>query len=166
MAREIDREQLAWAAGLYEGEGSVGAYLYKNRPTLLTPQVRMRLSSTDEDVARRFYEIVGVGYFYGPLKVQQGRYKDRWDWVSGKWVEAQYVAGLFWPWLGGRRKEQFVKALRAHHQAYVDDDSYRLRYRKTLAFQWFGKRMIELTEDERKDYRRRAKQRRLELQEV
>jgi hypothetical protein len=51
------REEVAWAAGLFEGEGCL---------TITSGQPVMRLNSTDEDAPQRFYEIVGAGKVYGP----------------------------------------------------------------------------------------------------
>jgi len=54
----------AWAAGLFEGEGSV---CWLNMSTTNQRRVpNLGLSTTDEDVIRRFHSIVGVGFVYGP----------------------------------------------------------------------------------------------------
>lgn len=52
-------EEIAWAAGLFEGEGCM---------TRSGSQKVMRLVSTDEDTVRRFWEIVAVGKVYGPYE--------------------------------------------------------------------------------------------------
>lgn len=45
----MNSEQVAWAAGLYEGEGNI--YLDHRRRT-----VNMRIQMTDEDVVRRMQD--------------------------------------------------------------------------------------------------------------
>jgi hypothetical protein len=99
MRRETD---VAWAAGLFEGEGSVYAENQSGRRYL-----RFCLSSTDEDVIRRFAEIVGVGKVYGPYA---GTNKVRFDWRTKNAADAHDVAALLAPWLGRRRLEQLTAA--------------------------------------------------------
>jgi len=52
-------EEIAWAAGLFEGEGCI---------TMTSGHAVLRLSNTDEWVVRRFAEIVGRGVVYGPYE--------------------------------------------------------------------------------------------------
>jgi hypothetical protein len=58
--REEPLDWIAWAAGLFEGEGSI------HFPTGARVAVRMELTMTDEDVVRRFHKAVKCGKFYGP----------------------------------------------------------------------------------------------------
>lgn len=46
--------ELAWATGLFEGEGSIGA------------DGRLQLKMVSEESVRRFHAAVGVGSVYGP----------------------------------------------------------------------------------------------------
>jgi hypothetical protein len=55
-------EEIAWAAGLFEGEGCI-SYI---RPWGREPDIQAALAMTDEDVVRRFDEIVDRGRVYGP----------------------------------------------------------------------------------------------------
>lgn len=50
-------EQVAWAAGLFEGEGCV---------TKAGGRVNLRVTSTDQDVLEQFAAFVGAGKVYGP----------------------------------------------------------------------------------------------------
>lgn len=91
MSREID---IAWAAGLFEGEGSCYIVNSQNRrPTL-------ELSSTDEDVVKRFMTIVGVGKLY---TFDRKGHKSGWRWMTGKKSEVVIVLELLMPYLGIRR---------------------------------------------------------------
>lgn len=89
--RDLD---VAWAAGLFEGEGSFSS-------TKRTRQIRMGM--TDLDVLERFQRIVRVGKVYGPRNKQEGR-KPMYDWASMKWDDICYVIELFWPFLSPRRR--------------------------------------------------------------
>jgi hypothetical protein len=87
------REEIAWAAGVFEGEGCMT--VSNGRPT-------MRLNSTDEDTPRRFFEIVGAGKVYGPYARAWPR-KAVWIWVAYG-IDAMLTVQLLSPWFGRRRR--------------------------------------------------------------
>jgi hypothetical protein len=87
--------EIAWAAGLFEGEGCITH----------SHGLVLRLKSTDEDVIARFCEIVGAGDIYGPYwnRYADGRLrKPYWVWVCPTRDVAR-VLRSFAPWLGVRR---------------------------------------------------------------
>lgn len=95
---------LAWAAGLFEGEGSFMARVMNSGTRAIVKRrcLHMCLSTTDEDVVRRFNEVVGIGYVVGPLRHKNTTHKDYWRWeVAGKKAEA--LADRLSPYLGERR---------------------------------------------------------------
>lgn len=102
--------EIAWAAGLYEGEGSVSVH----RPGKSgSPAPQLKIGMTDEDVVRRVCGIVGLGKVYGPYQpppAGPGR-KPLWVWVVTSWDNVEAVWALFAPWLGIRRGEQFLRVL-------------------------------------------------------
>lgn len=84
--------EIAWAAGLFEGEGSFGYWNGRSRATM---------TLTDLDVLRRFSSIVGHGTI-GDSKVYQSHHKQRWIWWSnGDGFTA--IFEMFKPYLGMRR---------------------------------------------------------------
>lgn len=99
--------ELAWAAGLFEGEGCI---LADEKAPRGRPRVRLYLSSTDLDVVKRFQRILGVGSIR-PHSRPEPQYKDLWAWqISGKAVEAPLRALL--PWLAERRTARALAALK------------------------------------------------------
>ncbi len=93
------RENLAWAAGLFEGEGSI-----------YPPQNRISLTSTDRDVLDKFLSIVGVGTIRERTHMGCLGKKKQWNWVCNKQEHTQAILAAFWHWLGSRRRtkaEQF-----------------------------------------------------------
>lgn len=95
----------AWAAGLFEGEGS------------LTPSGNgwaAKLGTTDEDVIRRFHEVVGCGTVYGPW--QRGAFKPIWQWTCTDKAGLERVAERLGPWLGERRSGR-LRAVAAYVSA-------------------------------------------------
>lgn len=99
------RENLAWLAGLVEGEGSL-TLERKSRNTL-----RIKIKMTDEDVIRRAHAVAGVGSVYGPYKVPRasgGFHKDQWVWVSQRNAESYAIMAALAPWFLSRRRAQLV----------------------------------------------------------
>lgn len=110
--REI---QLAWAAGFFDGEGTVGAD--KDPRTRRYRAINMEIpqSSADgvPDVLVRFREIVGVGNISGPHEPRSPWSRlPRYRWLSGGLDNAETVAALIWPWLGTVKRAQFENAMR------------------------------------------------------
>ena len=97
------RENIAWAAGLFEGEGSIS----------IKPQTaQLHLAMTDEDVVRKFHAIVGMGNVYGPgIDKRKPHYKPSWRWAVGGSKKSQALLAAFWPFLGARRQAKARDAI-------------------------------------------------------
>lgn len=105
--REIE---LAWAAGLFEGEGSIGVDRSAGR--YLYP--RIQLSMCDEDTVRRFASVVG-GKVWGPYRhhlADERGWSSFWSWAK-KGRPAALIIDQLWPWLSERRKQKWQEALNA-----------------------------------------------------
>jgi hypothetical protein len=98
----------AWAAGLFEGEGCVYAKPDKGRV-----RIAVSLDSCDEDVLRRFADVVGVGRVYGPYNHSRGT-KPYWKWKATGPENVRQVYRLVGPELGERRRAAFSTAFRTH----------------------------------------------------
>ncbi len=94
------REEILWAAGLFEGEGWFHVYGH-------TPQMGIQMS--DLDVLQKFQGIVGCGtiYYRKPRIYSYERIKSRkeqWAWRTSSFEITQTVAAYLWPWLSRRRQ--------------------------------------------------------------
>lgn len=89
--------EIAWAAGLFEGEGCITICKRECRPTA-------RINMTDEDVIRRFHAIVGIGKVYGPYQ-SAGNRKPYWTWYARQ-ADAFVVIEMLADWLSHRRLER------------------------------------------------------------
>jgi hypothetical protein len=92
-------EEIAWAAGLFEGEGCV---------TRVRDRLTPALVNTDEEVIRRFHEMIGIGILYGPYEsAAKDGYTRR---PFFRWVVSTYdaldVLQLLLPWLSQRRLDR------------------------------------------------------------
>jgi hypothetical protein len=97
-------EELAWAAGLFDGEGSVGTYGKSGRSYF---HLRVSIGQQDRRVLDRFVSVVGLGKTYGPYSTPHG--KERWEYqIAGG--TAREVMDLIWPWLSEPKRLQAERA--------------------------------------------------------
>lgn len=95
---------IAWAAGLFEGEGCI-TISYNGK----YPEIGIQLVMTDIDVVNRFAQIVGGKV----LHKQPGKegWKASYSCVIRKRTEVERILNLFIPYLGERRTEKALEAL-------------------------------------------------------
>lgn len=95
---------LAWAAGLFEGEG---CFFYA-RPSKAHRYgvAGATLAMTDLDIVERFAEVMGFGLVRKMTNQGPPTRKQMYVWRAGGFEHVQATAGLLWKWLGPRRREQ------------------------------------------------------------
>ena len=97
----------AWAAGLFEGEGSIFVATINGRSGNYS-YARLELKMTDEDVVRQFQRVVMAGKVrYKPPR--KAHYKEAWCWQLTNKEECKRVLADFWPYLGTRRKAKALE---------------------------------------------------------
>lgn len=99
------REDIAWAAGLFEGEGCITIC---GKSSTYGGGGQLALTMTDEDIVQRFRDVVGVGQIY---PTDRGRHKRQYRWVASNFENVQAVIAMLWPWLGPRRSNRAVEVL-------------------------------------------------------
>jgi len=106
IREQINRtsQEIAWAAGLFEGEGSS----YKTRTG-----VRIELSSCDEDVVDEFARIMNCGTI---SKRERPPYKPHWRWYTNKRDDVIEILTFLLPYLGKRRTENAQAVLEKARQ--------------------------------------------------
>ena len=105
----ISSEDIAYLAGLFDGEGSIyfakraekkKKHKGKGYRTSISQRISMEVTMTDESVVRWMHEVLGVGTVN--KKPRKGRRKDgtkylmQWKWRC-TFRDAYYVCRLFWP---------------------------------------------------------------------
>lgn len=98
--------QVAWVAGLYEGEGTIFTQVKPSGHT----QTAMSICMVDEDVIRRVAEYMQLGSVTSYQPSRTGS-KLMWRWRVGKKDEINTAVFLMWPWLGDRRRNQIMAQL-------------------------------------------------------
>jgi len=102
-----DEKLIAWAAGLFEGEGSLFAAKQNrpDRPHKIYVYQRMSVTSTDLDVLEKFQDVVQCGLIHFSRRAKL-HHKDVYHWVCNNSNQTMMVVQAFWPYLGERRKQQ------------------------------------------------------------
>jgi len=107
-----DREELAWAAGFFDGEGCFSFSVAGN-------YVCVSISQTELEPLERFTRAVGVGWVLGPYDLRKN---DRWirkpQWVyrANGYERVQAIAAMLWFKLSSSKGEQARHALSAEYQ--------------------------------------------------
>lgn len=114
-----NKEDLAWAAGFLEGEGS---FCYKRplwarhggKPTRSNcgfGRLEVSAAQKEREPLEKLLSIFPFGKIYGPYNHKNGRSKPHYRLSYHKTDQAQTIMAAVWPWLSSRRKEQITKAL-------------------------------------------------------
>ena len=98
--RDISPVELAWLAGIIEGEGT---FVTSRRQAKDYPKIAV--SMTDEDVIRKFYAITGAGGVY-TLTVRGLMTKPSYVWALSRKADVQEFCSRIAVHLGLRRTRQ------------------------------------------------------------
>jgi hypothetical protein len=104
----LDTRELAWAAGLFEGEGCISLKTHRaGTYRLLTTRryLHLTVKMGDRDSVDRFHRAIGgLGAVY--------RQSDgMWSWQTGKFEHGQAVIAMLWYGFGERRRNRCVEVL-------------------------------------------------------
>lgn len=108
----LEKNGIEWAAGLFEGEGSITFGKIKERSNSWRFQLTMSMS--DKDVLEAFAKAVNCGKVLGPYPGQRDGHKERYNWHVQNSRDCLFVIGQLYPYLGKRRKEKadgFIETL-------------------------------------------------------
>lgn len=121
MAWTLDREELAWAAGIFDGEGHVraarsGAYTGVGITVVQACTPPIEPNDAPPLLLLRFRDAFGVDArikYRGPT-TEHG--KHRWDLRISRREHVQHVLICMWPWLGQVKRAQALTALAGYQQ--------------------------------------------------
>lgn len=88
------RENLAWAAGFFEGDGSVGVYSDGS------PHGHLQICQKVPEALETFRDIVGTG------AIRFHKSRNYHVWQEGRKRATYAVAVALYPWLSNRRQER------------------------------------------------------------
>jgi hypothetical protein len=132
--RTLDREELAWAAGFFDGEGTAvlaGANSSRRHPIsgrrrdYPTPALAVTQHYDPETIHRFHDAVLRLGTVSGPHSSKGTANHPRWSWSSRRPHETIAVVGLLWRFLSGPKRQQIAGVM----SAYLVDAQTRRPYR-------------------------------------
>ncbi len=96
------REELAWAAGVFDGEGCFSSARDK---ATSRPRTHLAIGQTETTMLRRVQRAFGFGAVRGPYG-GHGRNKPYFQFIVNTFEEAQAALAMMWPFLGEPKRRQ------------------------------------------------------------
>lgn len=110
----IDTHELAWAAGFYDGEGTMGSHSPTERSKCgrkKYPRLGMSIHQVDKRPLKRFQAAIGgLGGIGGPY--HHGTSKPIHQWTTQNYEHAQAAIAMLWKYLSEPKREQAMLAMR------------------------------------------------------
>ena len=110
------REELAWAAGLFDGEGYIGCVERKTPGGRPNPMISMVVVQWHRpDVIERFHVAVGARGYVN-TRLRNGGAATEWTWATCASGTVREVVDLLWPWLSAPKREQAERTFDMFHR--------------------------------------------------
>lgn len=101
-----DPMDIAWVAGIIEGEGSIVC------PTTPSTKVVVTVRMTDVDVIQHLFDVTGIGRVNGPYQPKgKNYYKPYWQWVVTQTADCSRLLLAVYPLLHSRRQAKVAEAV-------------------------------------------------------
>lgn len=118
MPIQLVRRELAWAAGMFDGEGHAGANLRSR--TIYVTVTQAGLADQPPFVLERFRAAVGgAGQVRGPVIDPSGVRAPKWRFVANGHEVVQFIAAALWRCLGPVKRDQLHAALELYRSIAV-----------------------------------------------
>ena len=111
------KQELAWAAGFFDGEGSTVFVTMKSYKGRRYPHLRMQVCQAEPLTLRRFNAAVrGLGKVSGPYHSPSHHGKTTWQWRVYARDSVQAVALYLWPYLSQPKRDQMERAIERYRE--------------------------------------------------
>ena len=107
--------ELAWAAGFFDGEGSVGCYETENGSKFRSPRLNLQVCQTSPDVLIRFANAVGVGRVRGPYGPKAANSSPYWSYGTEAFQNVQQVVASLWPMLSQQKRDDIRRSFATYY---------------------------------------------------
>ena len=116
---KINREDLAWAAGFLEGEGTFYCNIQKPKKEGWKAQaaISIRAVQVEKEPLERLANIFPFGKMYGPYMGKSNK-QPHYQWAVHSFEGGQALIAAIWPWLSTKRKTQAKTAITKSLQVY------------------------------------------------
>lgn len=102
---------IAWAAGLFEGEGCILILDRSSDDHHQIATVRLAITMTDKDILERFCEVAECGKVGPERRYGREHHKPAYVWQISNRADAERLLLAFLPWFGERRSARAHEAL-------------------------------------------------------
>lgn len=107
-----NKEDVAWLAGFWEGEGSIKGSK--------TGSFVLNITQVDKEPLDKCVSILGFGVVYGPLTyAYKPNSQPYYTFSVSTFERVQQVVILIWPYLSRRRKDQIKACFARIHEVYT-----------------------------------------------
>lgn len=115
---QLDTHELAWAAGLFDGEGYFGA---STQPGVKWRQTTINIHQIDRRVLDRFNAATGnLGKVNGPYDRRGKSTRPQYVYAIGTFERCQAIGAMLWKWLSPVKRAQFKDAMNKALSFYSD----------------------------------------------
>ena len=109
----VCREELAWAAGFFDGEGHTTVYPDKGKYL----QIKIQIAQIDRQVLDRFQNaVLGLGYINGPYYSKQSNKKPEYRFCAGSFEHVQAIIAMLYGFLSPVKQEQCLQVLKRYQE--------------------------------------------------
>lgn len=106
---DLDTHELAWAAGFFDGEGSISCSETK-RVHSNGRALKLGIAQVDPRPLERFVKIFGIGKVNGPYN-PSSKGRPYYEFATTKFEDVQAVIGMLWKFLSPPKREKAKEAL-------------------------------------------------------
>lgn len=125
----INREELAWAAGFFDGEGSFN--VHSTHPSTGRKYARASINQVHPEVLERFKNaVLDIGNVTGP-HAKGNKRQPIYTYAIQSFEGVQAVYALLYPFLSSVKREQGRKILEVCHRPMFSKDVCRNGHKKT-----------------------------------
>jgi hypothetical protein len=104
---------IAWFAGMFEGEGSITDQSYK--------RTQISFKSCDYDVIQKLQAVFGFGNITGPYHDRYENHQEYWQIRINKKADVLFILKSIYPYLGIRRKQRIEGVAKRLGVAIMDN---------------------------------------------
>lgn len=125
----LTRENLAWLAGFFDGEGHVSAIRRRDRAADRYA-IRLSIDQVSPELLERCAEITGFGKID---RREEAKRRTIHVWRVSTFENVQAFIAMVWPWLSSKRREQGALALERMRQNHATNTMARRSESAVLA---------------------------------
>lgn len=123
-----DREELAWAAGFFDGEGCINVSVSNRTKVADYKALRITVSQVNRQPLDRLKKTLNMGKVRGPSKQKKGNSKPIYCFTITNFAQCQAAIAMLWPWLSEPKRAQATEKLKEMKKYFSERYADKLLY--------------------------------------